>query len=81
MLGLSASQIRGYTARGFLSPERGSRGELRFGFQDLVILRTAAELTAAKVPQRKIRREADGGRKDSGGWERRHEPGQRGRDT
>lgn len=56
MLGLSASQIRGYTARGFLSPERGSRGELRFGFQDLIILRTAGELTAAKVPQRKIKR-------------------------
>lgn len=56
MLGLSASQIRGYAARGFLAPERGSRGELRFGFQDLVILRTAAELTAAHVPQRKIKR-------------------------
>ena len=56
MLGLSASQIRGYAARGFLSPERGGRGELRFGFQDLVILRTAAELTAAQVPQRKIKR-------------------------
>lgn len=56
MLGLSASQIRGYAARGFLSPEKGSRGELRFGFQDLIILRTAGELTAAHVPQRKIKR-------------------------
>jgi tetratricopeptide (TPR) repeat protein len=56
MLGLSAAQIRAYTSKGFLQPERGPRGELRFGFHDLVILRTAGELAAAKVPQRKVRR-------------------------
>lgn len=56
MLGLSASQIRSYAANGFLTPERGGDGDLRFGFQDLVILRTAAELTAASIPPRKIRR-------------------------
>ena len=56
MLGLSAAQIRSFASRGFLRPERGSRGELRFGFHDLVILRTAGELAAAKVPQRKVRR-------------------------
>jgi tetratricopeptide (TPR) repeat protein len=56
MLGLSAAQIRSFTSRGFLQPERGPRGELRFGFHDLVILRTANELAAAKVPQRKVRR-------------------------
>jgi len=56
MLGLSAVQIRSWAARGFLTPERDSDGDLRFGFQDLVILRTAGELTAAKISTRKIRR-------------------------
>jgi tetratricopeptide (TPR) repeat protein len=56
MLGLSAAQIRDWAARGFLTPERDEDGDLRFGFQDLVILRTAGELTAAKIPTRKIRR-------------------------
>ncbi len=56
MLGLSAAQIRSYANKGFLRPERGPRGELRFGFHDLVILRTAGELVAANIPQRKVRR-------------------------
>lgn len=56
MLGLSAAQIRSWAARGFLTPERDADGDLRFGFQDLVILRTAGELTAANIPTRKIRR-------------------------
>ncbi|HYH06200.1 MAG TPA: tetratricopeptide repeat protein [Thermoanaerobaculia bacterium] len=56
MLGLSPAQIRGYASKGFLEPERGPRGELRFGFHDLIILRTAGELTAARIPQRKVRR-------------------------
>jgi tetratricopeptide (TPR) repeat protein len=56
MLGLSAGQIRSYAAKGFLTAERDEVGELRFGFQDLVILRTAGELTAARIPTRKIRR-------------------------
>jgi len=55
MLGLSASQIRAYAARGVLKPERGARGELLFGFEDLVILRTAGEL-ATHVPERRVRR-------------------------
>ena len=56
MLGLSAAQIRGFASKGFLSPEKGARGELRFGFHDLVILRTAGELSSAKIPVRKVRR-------------------------
>lgn len=56
MLGLAPSRIRSYAAKGFLKPERGVRGELRFGFHDLIILRTAGELTANHIPQRKIRR-------------------------
>src|SRR5205823_5841380 len=56
MLGLTPSQVRAYAARGFLEPERGNRGELRFGFRDLIILRTAGELVAAHIPQRKVQR-------------------------
>lgn len=56
MLGLSPAQIRAYATNGFLDPERGPRGELRFGFHDLIILRTAGELSAAQIPQRKVRR-------------------------
>lgn len=56
MLGLSPAQIRSYADKGFLQPERGERGELLFGFHDLVILRTAGELTSAQIPQRKVRR-------------------------
>jgi tetratricopeptide (TPR) repeat protein len=56
MLGLSAAQIRAYATKGFLQPERGPRGELRFGFHDLIILRTAGELASAQIPQRKVRR-------------------------
>ncbi len=50
MLGLSAAEIRAYATNGFLTPERGLRGELRFGFHDLIILRTAGELTSAQIP-------------------------------
>jgi tetratricopeptide (TPR) repeat protein len=56
MLGIPPAQIRAFAAKGFLEPQRGERGELRFGFHDLVILRTAGELSAANIPQRKVRR-------------------------
>jgi tetratricopeptide (TPR) repeat protein len=56
MLGLSAAQIRAYADKGFLEPERGALGEMRFGFHDLVLLRTAGELSAANIPQRKVQR-------------------------
>jgi tetratricopeptide (TPR) repeat protein len=56
MLGLTPNQIRAYASKGFLDPERGEKGELRFGFHDLIILRTAGELSAAHIPQRKVRR-------------------------
>jgi tetratricopeptide (TPR) repeat protein len=56
LLGLRPSQIRTYAEKGFLAPERGPEGELQFGFHDLVLLRTASELSAAKIPQRKVLR-------------------------
>lgn len=56
MLGLSVSRIRSYVSAGLLAPERGDRGELRFTFHDLVILRTAKELLDARIPPRKVSR-------------------------
>ena len=54
MLGLSDRQVRSYARAGFLTTRRGRRGEHRFSFQDLVLLRTAKELTAARIPPGKI---------------------------
>jgi tetratricopeptide (TPR) repeat protein len=56
LLGLSPAQIRSYTRAGFLTPPRGARGELRFTFQDLVLLRTAKGLLAARIPATVIQR-------------------------
>ncbi|MDB5893832.1 MAG: tetratricopeptide repeat protein [Rhodoferax sp.] len=54
LVGLSRSVISGLMAAGFVAPGRGARGELRFEFADLVLLRTAAALQAARIPPRKI---------------------------
>lgn len=55
LLELSLAQIRGYVRAGFLAPERGARGEYRFSFQDLVLLRTAKALVGARIPARRVR--------------------------
>ena len=55
LLGLSAGQVRSYVRAGFLAPRQGPRGEYYFSFQDVVLLRTAKGLLAARVPQRRIR--------------------------
>jgi len=55
MLGLPPRRIRAFARLGFASPRRGPRGELLFSFHDLVLLRTARELAAARVPTRRIR--------------------------
>jgi tetratricopeptide (TPR) repeat protein len=54
MLGLPPHRIRAFVKAGFLDPGRGPRGEYLFTFQDLVLLRTAAELTRQDVPPRRI---------------------------
>ncbi len=55
LLGLSTTQVRSYVRAGFLSPPQGARGEYSFSFQDLVLLRTAKALLAARVPRRRVR--------------------------
>src|SRR5256714_3634104 len=54
LLGLSPAQIRSYARAGSLSPARAG-GEFRFAFQDLVLLRAAKGLMAARIPAAKIR--------------------------
>jgi tetratricopeptide (TPR) repeat protein len=56
LLGLSVEQVRRYARRGFLSLARGAHGEYRFSFRDLVLLRTARELLAARIPARTVHR-------------------------
>ncbi|CAN5735577.1 hypothetical protein BH23GEM9_BH23GEM9_20880 [soil metagenome] len=54
MLDLPAHRIRSYARAGFVTPARGPRNDYLFSFQDLVLLRTAAELSRARVPSRRI---------------------------
>jgi tetratricopeptide (TPR) repeat protein len=56
MTGLPRPTISALVAAGFVFPSRGSRNELRFTFQDLLLLRTAQSLRLARLPTRKILR-------------------------
>jgi tetratricopeptide (TPR) repeat protein len=56
VLRLPPSTIRGLVKAGFVKPERGARRELRFSFQDLIVLRAARALIDANVPKRRITR-------------------------
>jgi tetratricopeptide (TPR) repeat protein len=54
ILGMTVAQVREFAPR--RRPRGGGGGELRFTFQDLVVLRTAKGLVAARIPTRHIRR-------------------------
>jgi tetratricopeptide (TPR) repeat protein len=54
LLRLPRSTIRALIAAGFVAPARGPRNSWRFSFQDLIVLRTAQALAAAKVPAKRI---------------------------
>jgi predicted Zn-dependent protease len=56
MLDLPVVEVRRLARAGFVAPMRGARNELRFSFQDLVLLRTAAGLVHARVPRARVRR-------------------------
>ena len=56
LLRLPRSTIRALIGAGFVSPARGPRKAWRFSFQDLIVLRTAQALVAAKVPAKRITR-------------------------
>jgi len=59
MLGISRAVVTGLVNAGFVTPTRGLRNEYRFTFRDVVLLRTAYGLRAAKIPPRKIVRSLD----------------------
>lgn len=56
MLRMPRSAILGLVRAGFVAPGRGARREYRFSFRDLIVLRTAGALRAARVPARRITR-------------------------
>jgi tetratricopeptide (TPR) repeat protein len=56
LLSLPRSTIQSLVKAGFVSPARGPRNAWMFSFQDLIVLRTAQALAAAKVPARRITR-------------------------
>jgi tetratricopeptide (TPR) repeat protein len=54
ILGLSPAIVSRLVDAGFVKPARGPRRELRFSFQDLVVLRAAKGLSDARLPARRI---------------------------
>lgn len=56
LTGITTDQVRHYVRRNLVRPGRGGRGEFRFSFQDVVLLRTAKGLLDAKVSSRKAYR-------------------------
>ena len=54
LLGLPRSTVRALITAGFVTPARGPHNAWRFSFQDLVVMRTAQALVAARVPKRRI---------------------------
>jgi tetratricopeptide (TPR) repeat protein len=54
MLRISRTVLTQLIDAGFVSPSRGKRGEYRFTFQDVVLLRTAYGLQQAKIAPRRI---------------------------
>lgn len=56
LLDLSPARVRSCARAAGLGPARGPRGEYRFSFQDLVVLRAAKELMAQRVPAARVRR-------------------------
>src|ERR1043165_1655156 len=56
MIGVSAGRLRSYLRAGVLSPEKGTHGELRFSFQDLLLLRKAEGLVSQRISPHRVRR-------------------------
>ena len=53
LLGFSVGQVRQFVKRGLVEPTRGERGEHRFSFPDVVLLRMAKRLMDDNVPPRR----------------------------
>jgi len=59
-LGLSRGMIRGLIESRYVTPRIGPGRAYRFSFSDLVVMRTAHDLIAAKVPARRVSRALKG---------------------
>src|SRR5271163_343112 len=55
LFGIPASQVRSLIRAGHIHPVKKA-GRLSYSFQDLIVLRTAGSLRAAKIPAQKINR-------------------------
>jgi len=53
LIGLKPDQVRHCVRRALVDPVRGQRGEYRFGFQDVVLLRTAKGLFDSEITPRR----------------------------
>ncbi|MEO6953034.1 MAG: tetratricopeptide repeat protein [Polyangia bacterium] len=56
LVDLPRVEVHALVRAGYIVPERGARGALRFSFQDLVLLRAARALLDEKIPARRVRR-------------------------
>ena len=56
MLGITRADVLGFIRDGFVRPARGARNTYRFGFQDVVLLRTAQSLRDAHISAARIRK-------------------------
>jgi len=54
LIGLTPTVVRALVTNQFVTPSRGPRNELRFTFQDLLLMKTAEALRKARVPTRRI---------------------------
>ena len=54
IVGIKPSQVRHFVRRKLLSPAKGPKGEHRFEFQDLVLLRTAKSMIDAHISPRSL---------------------------
>src|SRR3954452_8160331 len=54
VLGVKPSRLRAYLLSGLITPLRGDRGELRFSFQDLALLRKAEGLVMQRIPPHRV---------------------------
>jgi tetratricopeptide (TPR) repeat protein len=53
LIGFSPNQLRHYVRRGLVHPTRDGRGDFRFSFQDVLLLRTAKQLADERIPMRR----------------------------
>jgi tetratricopeptide (TPR) repeat protein len=54
VLGVKPGRLRAYLRAGLVTPQRGERGELRFSFQDLALLRKAEGLVTLRIAPRRV---------------------------